>query len=297
MGPPALAAELTDHIIDFLHDDKEALSACALTHPTWLAASRFHLFNTITIDGDGRTKDQIEALGRTSRERVFSCVRVVRIVSMHIMDQRVGKLEDAVSLYWVIHHGRSAGPDGSTSDLPTIHLCIGRYCDLGKDGILPSLSQISDKITHLEFSSPILSRRDDLWPFVSSFPNLRTLKVNDLAFHHYGNNRLPPQPGLKNIPLTKIRMNTMSMGFVIDSLLEYADVLTSLEEFAVVYEDVRQTALMMVAEAIQGNVKMLRFNAHCHPGIEYERHRYPSAFDISTWTLSIQLSQGFLIAE
>lgn len=286
MGPPALAAELTDHIIDFLHDDKEALSACALTHPAWLAASRFHLFNTITIDGDGKAKDQIETLGRTSGKRVFSYVRVVRIVSMR-MDQRVSRLEDALSLYWTIQRGRSAGSgDGSTSDLP-IHLCIGRYCDLGRDGILPSLSQISDKITHLEFSSPILSRRDDLWPFVSSFPNLRTLKVIDLAFHHYGNNRLPPQPGLKNIPLTKIRMNTMSMGFVIDSLLEYADVLTSLEEFAVVYEDVRQTALLTVAEAIQGNVKVLRFDAHCHPGIEYERDRYPSAFDISAWMVSI----------
>ena len=294
MGPPALAAELTDHIIDFLHDDKETLSACALTHPTWLAASRFHLFNTITIDGDGRTKDQIEALGRTSGEQVFSCVRTVRIVSMR-MDQRVSRLEDAASLYWIIQRGRSAGSYGSTPDLPTIHLCIGRYCDLGEDGILQSLSQISDKVTHLEFSSPILSRRDDLWPFVSSFPNLRTLEVIDLAFHHYGNNRLPPQPGLKNIPLTKIRMNTMSMGFVIDSLLEYADELTSLKEFGVLYEDVRQTALMMVAEAIQGSVKVLRFSAKCHPGIEYERNRYPSAFDISAWTFSIQLSWGFLI--
>jgi len=287
MGPPALAAELTDHIIDFLHDDKRALSVCALTHPTWLAASRFHLFNTITVDGDDRTKDRIEALTdpASGALQALSYIRTVEIVST-LPEQRVSRLEDAVSFYQSIRHGlswsgSSSNSDGPTPHLPTVHLGLGRYCDLGEDGILPALSQISDKVTHLEFSSPILSRRDDLWPFVSSFPNLRSLKVIDLAFHHHGDNRLPPQPRLKNIPLSKIRIDTMSMGFIIDSLLAYADVLTSLEEFGILYEDVRQTALVTVAEAIQRGVKVLRFSANCHPGTEYERHRRPSAFDIS----------------
>ena len=280
MGPPALAAELTDHIIDFLHDDKQALSACALTHPAWLAASRFHLFNTITIECDGGIVDRVEALGHTSGTlRILSYIRTVKIVSMQT-EQRVSEFEDAVSFYQSIQRGLSESDD-STPDLPTIHLCLGKYCDLGEGGLLRSLSRISDRVTRLEFSSPILSRRDDLWPFVSSFPNLRSLEVIDLAFHHYGNNRLPPQPGLRNIPLSKIRMNTMSMGFIIDSLLEYANVLTSLEEFGILYEDVRQTTLANVAEAIQGNVKVLRFSAKCHSGKEYERNRYPAAFDIS----------------
>jgi len=62
MGPPALAPELTDHTIDFLHGDKEALSVCALTHPTWLPASRSHIFNTVTVDGADGTRDRIAAL-------------------------------------------------------------------------------------------------------------------------------------------------------------------------------------------------------------------------------------------
>ena len=283
MGPPALAPKLTDHIIDFLSDDKEALSTCALTHSTWLAASRFHLFDTITIDGDGSTKDRIEALGLTTGGlRVFSYVRMVKIVSMH-SDQPVRQLRDAVSLYQRIQRWLSKSDDStSTPDLPTIHLCIGRrHCDLGEDGIRPSLSRISDKVTHLEFSGSVLSRRDDLWPFVSSLPNLRSLEVIGLAFFHLGDKGLPPQPGLKKIPLSNIRIDTMSMGFIIDSLLAYADVLTSLEEFGIFYEDVRQTALVTVAEAIQRNVKVLRFSAKCHSGTVYERNRRPSAFDIS----------------
>ena len=282
MGPPALAAELTDHIIDFLHDDKEALSVCALTHPTWLAVSRFHLFNTIIVDGDTGTKDRIAALDHPSGARVLLYIRTVKILSMH-PENRLSRLQDAVLLYQSIQRGLSSNPDGSMSPHPpTIHLCLGRYCNLGKDGILPELSQISDKVTRLEFSSPILSRRDDLWPFVSSFPTLRSLEVTDLAFHHHGDNRLQPQPGLKDIPLTKIRVDTMSMGFIIDSLLAYAGVLTSLEEFGILYEDVRQTALGTVAEAIQGRVKVLRFSANCHPGTQHDVNRRPSAFDIST---------------
>ena len=294
---PALAAELTDHIIDFLHDDKRTLSACALTHPTWLAASRFHLFNTITVDVDGGNKDRIGTLeefsgvGGTSMP-ALSYVRTVRVVSM-VSEHRTSRLEDAASLYQRMirryerhplpESGKSSGSSSSsaTTDLPTIHLCLGRYCDLGEGvGILRALS---DKVTRLEFSSPILSRRDDLWPFVSSFPNLRSIQVLDLAFHHYGDrvNKLPPQPGLKRLPLSQIRIDTMSMGFVIDSLLAYADALTSLEEFGILYEDVRQTALVTVAEAIQANVKVLRFGANCHPGTEHDRNRRPSAFDIS----------------
>ena len=288
MGPPALAAELTDHIIDFLHDDKRALSVCALTHPTWLPASRFHLFNTITIDGDNGsgTRDRIAALGLLSGARVLSHIRTMKIASMPA-EQDTRRLKDAVLLYQSIRSklsesGSGKNSDGSTPHLPTVHLRLGRCCDLGKGGILSELSQISDKVTLLEFSSPILSRRDDLWPFVSSFPNLHSLEVMDLAFHHNGDNRLPPQPRLKNIPLSKIRIDTMSMGFIIDSLLAYAGVLTSLEEFGVLYEDVRQRALGTVAEAIQEKVKVLRFSANCHPGTEHDRKWRPSAFDIST---------------
>lgn len=47
-----LPAELTDRIIDFCHDDKGTLSSCALTHSSWLPASRFHLFHTVISLGD-----------------------------------------------------------------------------------------------------------------------------------------------------------------------------------------------------------------------------------------------------
>jgi hypothetical protein len=51
--------------------------------------------------------------------------------------------------------------------------CIEKYCKLGST----ALSQISDKVTRSELLNPILSRRDNLWPFVSSFTNLRSIEV------------------------------------------------------------------------------------------------------------------------
>lgn len=49
--PPQLPYELSDHIIDFLHDDKGALSSCSLTCQAWLPAARYHLFNHVTVAG------------------------------------------------------------------------------------------------------------------------------------------------------------------------------------------------------------------------------------------------------
>jgi hypothetical protein len=44
-----LPQELTDWIIDYLHDDIETLSVCSLVCSSWLPASRYHKFSSITI--------------------------------------------------------------------------------------------------------------------------------------------------------------------------------------------------------------------------------------------------------
>ncbi|EIW78455.1 hypothetical protein CONPUDRAFT_167459 [Coniophora puteana RWD-64-598 SS2] len=41
--------EMTDYIIDHLHDDTPALGACALVCRSWLPAARFHLFSSVSV--------------------------------------------------------------------------------------------------------------------------------------------------------------------------------------------------------------------------------------------------------
>ena len=49
---PELPTELTDAIIDHLHDDKPTLLDCSLVCSSWLESSRYHLFRSIRIRGD-----------------------------------------------------------------------------------------------------------------------------------------------------------------------------------------------------------------------------------------------------
>ncbi|KAI1787329.1 hypothetical protein LXA43DRAFT_844823, partial [Ganoderma leucocontextum] len=49
-GRPRLPPELTDRVIDFLHDDHLALSSCSLTCSSWLPTSRLHRFRLVRLD-------------------------------------------------------------------------------------------------------------------------------------------------------------------------------------------------------------------------------------------------------
>ena len=64
---PRVPFELSDYIIDFLHDDPKALRSCALTCYSWLFASRFHLFRSISLQNRS-VADPLERLLRASPE-------------------------------------------------------------------------------------------------------------------------------------------------------------------------------------------------------------------------------------
>ncbi|KZT69423.1 hypothetical protein DAEQUDRAFT_726723 [Daedalea quercina L-15889] len=49
-GPRVMPPELTDRIVDFLHDDQAALKSCGLTCRSWLAAVRYHLYYAINLE-------------------------------------------------------------------------------------------------------------------------------------------------------------------------------------------------------------------------------------------------------
>ncbi|OBZ70543.1 hypothetical protein A0H81_09250 [Grifola frondosa] len=62
MGPKDINVivppELTDQIIDHLHDDTRALRQCSLTCRSWLPAARCHLFERVRIDCACRTYNE-----------------------------------------------------------------------------------------------------------------------------------------------------------------------------------------------------------------------------------------------
>ncbi|TCD66257.1 hypothetical protein EIP91_001620 [Steccherinum ochraceum] len=46
---PRLPPELVDYVLDYLHDDKTTLIACASVSKSWVDSSRYHLFSTINF--------------------------------------------------------------------------------------------------------------------------------------------------------------------------------------------------------------------------------------------------------
>ncbi|OCH88952.1 hypothetical protein OBBRIDRAFT_733502 [Obba rivulosa] len=47
----ALPPELTDKILDYLHDDIASLKACSLACRVWLPSCRYHKFSYIHLSG------------------------------------------------------------------------------------------------------------------------------------------------------------------------------------------------------------------------------------------------------
>lgn len=59
VGMAFLPPEMTDRIIDFLYDDRKALSICGQVCGRWVSASRYHLFATIHLRTRVRTHVEI----------------------------------------------------------------------------------------------------------------------------------------------------------------------------------------------------------------------------------------------
>lgn len=71
---PSLPAELHDHIIDFLFDDKPTLSSCALVCRGWRVTSQYHLFHTIRVKHPKPLESFTDFLG-SSPPHIVTAVR------------------------------------------------------------------------------------------------------------------------------------------------------------------------------------------------------------------------------
>jgi len=72
-----LPQELVEHIIDCLSDDLRTLETCTLVTTTWLARSRRHLFNSISLD-DERVRKWCSAI-RPGTEGISQLVRTLAL--------------------------------------------------------------------------------------------------------------------------------------------------------------------------------------------------------------------------
>ena len=81
----AFPMDIEYHIVDLLHDDKQALAACSFVNRAWLYNSRRHLFHTIALnagprsDGDRRFRDLSRFLDQPSKTPIATHVRELEL--------------------------------------------------------------------------------------------------------------------------------------------------------------------------------------------------------------------------
>lgn len=284
MGSPCLPVELTDRIIDFCHGKKWTLSSCALTHSSWLPTSRFHLFHTVTWSGSRRKTHRVTELESIIRDgtptvsgrlpSILSYIKIVKIDSSR--SDRGTQLEKGSSLA----HAINQFCDLERLPAPFVHVSLNELGFGPGRSLRQSLSLVCDVVIHLKLSNVTFAHPDDIWSFLSSFPRLQHLELFRVGFVGHVYYDLPAETRFNNIPLSTLRINTVTMGYIIRSLVKMAASLSYLDDFGITYQDITQEELPQLAEAIRGTVKCLRFSASCYPGHDRDESR-PSASDIS----------------
>ena len=287
MPPPRrLPPELTDRIIDFCHNDKRTLSNCALTHSSWLATSRLHLFHTITTTGVHEKRSRAIQLKSIIRKSRLARSYKQSCVATYIKEVKIDSLVDpggARQLVYAIDLACAIRLfcDHERLPVPSVHVTLRRSSSQWDAPSLQAFSRVNDIVTHIKLSNVTFDHPNDIWPFLSSFLWLQYLELEGVGFFRSEEPGTPAKRTFNGIPLSTIRMTTASMGFVIDSLIKVAGSLSHLEDFGILYQDTRQeAALLQLADAIQMRVKCLRFTADCHPGYGWGDGWRPSAFDM-----------------
>jgi len=288
MGSPRLPSELTDRIIDFCHNNKRTLSNCALTHSSWLAASRFHLFHTITTTGAYERVERAIQLKSIVHKKpsassyrqshILPYIKTVKIESFANPDQ-VTQLKNATRIAETVRQLC----DHEQLPVPSVHATLGQPLSQSDAPLIWSLDLVHDIVTHVKLLNLTFGHPSDIWSFLSSFPRLQCLELECIGFNNSAGFS-PPAGVFDDVPLSTIRITTAFMGIIINNLTQVASSLSYLEDFGIAYQDNMQGALPQLADAIQARVKCLRFTADCYPGKERGNEWRPSAFDTSEQT-------------
>lgn len=76
MSNPSLPGELLDHIVDFLHGQKDALKSCCLVSKSWVPRTWKHLFAFVFIDTSAKLQLWKNTFPDPSRSPAFYAKRL-----------------------------------------------------------------------------------------------------------------------------------------------------------------------------------------------------------------------------
>ncbi|KAI0778585.1 hypothetical protein BD413DRAFT_609176 [Trametes elegans] len=183
--------ELSDYIIDFLHQDASTLSACSLVCRAWTPAARYHLFRTVLLQNEAYTAS-FHRLLATSPE-----------LGSYVRDLTVAKLTSPTDIFRLIK------PSVPTDAIPRpgvfAHVTHIRSLTLAHTDFKcvpdlkafhhPTLSELS--LSYCQFADFA-----DVVDLANAFPHLASLSLAGLTWTH--EERAPavrPLPELAHLAL------------------------------------------------------------------------------------------------
>lgn len=173
-SPPRIPPELSDRIIDYLHDDARTLSACSLTCRDWLPRARYNRFKKLEVDAIS-CQGLLRLLSRTPDIGAF--VRDLAICYRTF--NRVGRSRRTTWDVQTLAALLCKLPYVARLELDTIdvHDCVAHVLQ----DYLPNLQALILTRVHVQNMTV-------LYELFLSFPGLQELQILDVFLMHVNTN-------------------------------------------------------------------------------------------------------------
>ncbi|KAF8910484.1 hypothetical protein CPB84DRAFT_1929508 [Gymnopilus junonius] len=156
-----LPSEITDTIIDHLHDDIQALGTCSLVYSEWLVRSRYHIFSTVQL-----SPCRARRFFDLAASRMCTFVNQISRVEMNGLKRtarREGRQESR------------RGEDGNE---------IMLFSEAMSQSHIPSFAGVrSMEIRNVDWTTLTSSQQATLRSCLTNFPLLDRLELHDAVFH------------------------------------------------------------------------------------------------------------------
>jgi len=170
MSSPRLTAELLDHVVDYLHDSKDALRKCCLVSKSWVPRARRHLFAEVWFETEedleswlGIFPDPSTSPARYTKNLIIDCPQAVAIA-------------DGEGGGWIRSFSHVINLElGSSSQLP------GTYEDDESATFLIPLQGLSPFVKSLDMDCPGLPS-SRIFNLILSFPLLEDLTLTNYGY-------------------------------------------------------------------------------------------------------------------
>jgi hypothetical protein len=245
---PGIPPELSDRVIDFLHDDWSALKACSLACKAWLPASRFHLWNRVVLRYSADGTDYAEFL--KASPAITSCIVDLTVEFPTDRSTDTSREPEAT---WMTE---TLIPIFSTLRILRQLMFVGAH--FGEDAFLAKIYPSLSTARVVQLSMCHFSRFSSFVELVWSSPSLENLRLDTISFDQVDayTPRPPsvPRPELKFLMI--IYYSSVHMPVVIDWLVSEG-FCTHVDFLVVFQQHIECPAITRLLPAVGSNLRHL----------------------------------------